>query len=86
MTEYAKVINRYFKNRFEGDSKMQSGTNKRLLTVEEFAMAIGKRPQTVRQKIWRREIPFLRIGRSVRFTQEMVDKILEGSLVPAIQR
>ena len=65
---------------------MQSGTNKRLLTVEEFAMAIGKRPQTVRQKIWRREIPFLRIGRSVRFTQEMVDKILEGSLVPAIQR
>ncbi len=58
----------------------------RLLTVEEYAVATGKRPNTIRQKIWRREIEFLRIGRSIRFTEAMVNKALEGSYVPAISR
>jgi len=58
----------------------------RLLTVEEFATRTGKKPATIRQKIWRREIDFLRIGRSIRFTEEMVSKVIESAFVPAIQQ
>jgi hypothetical protein len=36
----------------------------RLLTVDQFAEAIGWKPATVRQKVWRREIDFVRIGKS----------------------
>jgi hypothetical protein len=35
--------------------------------VEQFAEAVGWKPSTVRQKVWRREIEFARIGRSIRF-------------------
>jgi excisionase family DNA binding protein len=41
--------------------------SKGLLTVEQFADAVGLKPATVRQKIWRREIEFVRIGRAIRF-------------------
>jgi excisionase family DNA binding protein len=58
----------------------------RLLTVEQYAEATGKKPNTIRQKIWRREIDFLRIGRSIRFTDSMVEKALENSYVPALNR
>jgi excisionase family DNA binding protein len=73
-------------NHVGGKDSMASVANHRLLTVEEFAERIGKRPQTIRQKMWRREIDFLRIGRSIRFTEEMVEKALQAAFVPAIER
>ena len=39
----------------------------KLLTVEEFAAEVGWKPATVRQKVWRREIEFVRVGRCIRF-------------------
>jgi len=65
---------------------MQSISRQRLLTVDEFAAAVGKRPATIRSQIWKREIDFLRIGRSIRFTEEMAQKALECALVPALER
>lgn len=57
----------------------------RLLTVEEFAAATGWKPSTVRQKVWRREIDYLKMGRSIRFKQETVDKLIERATIPALE-
>jgi excisionase family DNA binding protein len=57
-----------------------------LMTVEQFAEAVGLKPATVRQKIWRREIEFVRIGRAIRFRQETAEKLIEHGTVPAVDR
>jgi excisionase family DNA binding protein len=52
-----------------------------LLTVKQFAYAVGLSPKTVRQKVWRREIEHIKIGRSVRFSPEMVQKLIDAGTV-----
>jgi excisionase family DNA binding protein len=56
---------------------------KGLMTVEQFAEAVGLRPATVRQKIWRRELEFVRIGRAIRFKPETAEKLIDAGTVPA---
>lgn len=58
----------------------------KLLTVEEFAAALGWKPSTVRQKIWRRELDYVKIGRSVRFKPETVQRLIDAGTVPALER
>ena len=58
---------------------------KGLMTVEQFAEAVGLRPATVRQKAWRREIEFVRIGRAIRFKPDTAEKLIEAGTVPARQ-
>lgn len=58
---------------------------KGLMTVEQFAEAVGLRPATVRQKIWRRELEFVRIGRAIRFKPETAEKLIDAGTVPARQ-
>ena len=60
-----------------------SAVKRGLMTVEQFAEAVGWKPATVRQKIWRREIEFVRIGRSIRFRPETAEKMIEAGIVPA---
>lgn len=60
--------------------------NNKLLNVEEFAAAVGWKPATVRQKVWRREIDFVRMGRSIRFKPETVQRLIERGTVPALER
>ena len=57
-----------------------------LMTVEQFAAAMGWKPSTVYQKVWRREVEFVRIGRSVRFKPETVERLIEAGTVPALER
>jgi excisionase family DNA binding protein len=61
---------------------MSTLVRKRLLTVDEFATATGQKPATVRQKIWRRELEHVHIGRSVRLRAELVDELIERGTVP----
>lgn len=58
--------------------------SKALMTVAEFALATGWKPATVRAKIWRREVEFVRMGRSIRFKPETVEKLIEGGTVTAL--
>jgi excisionase family DNA binding protein len=51
----------------------------RLLTVDEFAKLTGYKPATVRMKIWRKEWPCIRLGRSIRLEEETLNKLLEAS-------
>lgn len=58
---------------------------RRLLTVDEFAAATGLKPRTVRQKIWRRELEHVHIGRNVRLRADLVDELIERGTVPAVE-
>ena len=56
----------------------------RLLTVEEVSRLTGWRPSTIRQKIWRRELPYIKLHRSIRFREDEIAKLIEeGSVMPA---
>ena len=62
-----------------------STAKKGLMTVEEFAESVGLKPATVRQKVWRREIEFVRIGRAIRFKPETAEKMIEAGTVPPLE-
>jgi hypothetical protein len=49
----------------------------------QVARALGLRPKTIRQYCWMRKIPFLKIGRSVRFVPSTIRKILDEASIPA---
>ena len=53
-----------------------------LLNVAQFAELTGWKPSTVRQKVWRREIEFVRMGRSIRFRPETAERLIERGTVP----
>lgn len=57
----------------------------KLLNVEEFAEAIGLKPATVRQHVWRRQVEFVRVGRAIRFKPETVQMIIERGTIPAAE-
>lgn len=60
-------------------------THRRLLNTEEFAAALGLSPKTVRQWTWTRKVPFVRVGRSIRFRPETVTEIIDRGAVPALE-
>jgi excisionase family DNA binding protein len=62
-----------------------SRTRRKLLTTDEFADALGLSPKTVRQWTWMRKVPFVRVGRAIRFQPETVDEILNRGTVPALE-
>ncbi len=49
----------------------------RLLGVREAAEYLGTTPSTLYSKVWRREIPFIKWGRSVRFDKADLDELIE---------
>lgn len=60
------------------DDKIQTDTFfEKLLTVEELAEALGLAPQTIRNWVALRKIPFLRIGGKTRFRKRSIEMWLE---------
>lgn len=47
-----------------------------LLTCEDIAKIIGRTPRTIQRWARDRTVPHIRIGRTIRFTQDQVDEIL----------
>jgi len=71
--------------RAQGRSQEPSGEEmSNLLNVEEFAEAIGLKPATIRQQVWRRQVEFVRVGRAIRFKPETVQKIIARGTVPTL--
>ena len=58
----------------------------KLLSVAEFAEAVGLSPKTIRQWVWMRRVPYVRVGRAIRFRRETVEEILRRGEVPALDR
>jgi excisionase family DNA binding protein len=55
----------------------------RLLNIKEAARFLGTTDKTLYSKIWRREIPFVKLGRSVRFDVRDLEALIERSRVKA---
>jgi hypothetical protein len=53
-----------------------------LWDTQQVAVAMGKQEKTVRQMVWRRQIPFLKINRSIRFRPSVIRSLLEAAEVP----
>ena len=55
----------------------------KLLRVEEAAERIGCKPATIRAKILRREITYVKLGRSVRIPESAIMRLIEENTIPA---
>lgn len=53
----------------------------RLMKVTEAAKYMGTTPATLYSKACRREIPFVKLGRSLRFDRRDLDRLIEESKV-----
>jgi hypothetical protein len=65
-----------------GDMK---AAQRNLLNTAEFAAAPGLCPKTVRQWVWTRRVPFVRVGRAIRFRAETVTEIIDRGSVAAVE-
>jgi excisionase family DNA binding protein len=62
-----------------GDHPAACGS--RLLNVKDAARYLGTTPASLYTKIWRRELPYIKLGRSVRFDIADLNSLIEGSRV-----
>ena len=53
----------------------------RLLTVEQLSELTGWKVATIRQKVWLRQLPYIKLGRSIRFKEAEILKLIEESSV-----
>jgi excisionase family DNA binding protein len=53
----------------------------RLLNVREAARLLGTTPKTLYTMVWRREIVFVKIGRSLRFDVKDLEQMIEQARV-----
>jgi excisionase family DNA binding protein len=50
-----------------------------LLTTDQVAKILGMKPQTIRTWCFYRKVPFLKLGKSVRFEPSVVRELIERS-------
>ena len=62
-------------------SNPQRGTTQ-LLTLQDAAARLCMSDEWLRKKVQRREIPFIRLGRCVRFTEAHLAQIIAGGEQP----
>jgi excisionase family DNA binding protein len=62
-----------------GDDRPQGET--RLLTVRQAAEYLGTTPATLYTKVWRREVAFIKLGRSLRFDVRDLDAMIEANKI-----
>jgi excisionase family DNA binding protein len=57
---------------------------RRLLTVRDMAECLGTTMGAIYQMVSRRQIPFVKIGRSTRFDKEAIDAWIKAHSKPTI--
>ena len=67
------------------DKKQPGREEVRLLNIKEAARFLGTTDKTLYTKIWRREIPFIKLGRSVRFDVGDLEALIERSRIEAVE-
>lgn len=65
------------------ESRRSSG---RLLTIEEAAERLGVTPRMIRRLTTSRRLPFVKVGRLVRFREADLVEFVEAWTVPAVDR
>jgi excisionase family DNA binding protein len=61
---------------------MDTQSTKRLLTVQEAAQLLAVSVSTLYGWVWQRRIPFIKIGRAVRFEVADLEKFIQGNRIP----
>jgi excisionase family DNA binding protein len=54
----------------------------RLLTISQAAERLGLKPATVRFWVWARKIAYVKVGRSVRISEGVIEEIIARGTVP----
>lgn len=54
------------------------------MDVSEVAAYLNLKPSKIRKMVFRREIPYVKIGRLVRFKRQAIEAWLEGLSAPSI--
>ena len=57
---------------------------KRLLNVEETAAYLGLKVDTIYKKARLRELPFVKVGRALRFDKQALDRLIEQHTIKTI--
>lgn len=65
------------------DSRSRSG---KLLTIEEAAEQLGVTPRMIRRLTAGRRLPFVKVGRLVRFREADIAQCVDEWTVPAVER
>jgi len=63
---------------------MMDKSTKRLLTLMECETRTGRKVSTWRKAIAQRRIPFVRLGRSVRIPEEVIEQMITQGYRPAL--
>jgi excisionase family DNA binding protein len=65
---------------------MSARRSAQLLSIEEAAEALGVTPRMIRRLTASRRLPFVKVGRLVRFREADIGRFVDESTVPAINR
>lgn len=57
-----------------------------MLDIVEAAKRLGVSPLTLRSRIYKRELPYVKVFRTVRIAESTVTDILKRGAVPALDR
>ena len=60
---------------------MKSSNIERLITIAEAAGVLNVKPSWVRKAIFRKEIPYIKVGNHVRFREEDLTSWIKGNRV-----
>jgi excisionase family DNA binding protein len=55
----------------------------KLLRVDEAAERLGLKPATIRARILKRQVPYVKLGRSVRLRESMIMAMIAAGEIPA---
>lgn len=64
-----------------------AGSEKRaqLRSLPEAAESLGVTVKCLRGWVWRRSIPYVKVGRAVRISDETIQKIIDRGTMPALE-
>lgn len=65
---------------------MRARRSAQLLSIEGGAEALGVTPRMIRRLTASRRLPFIKVGRLVRFREADIGRFVDASTVPAINR
>ena len=63
---------------------MASSNTVRLRSLPEAAERLGLSVKCLRGWVWRRSIPYVKVGRAVRISDETIEKLIQAGTVPAL--
>jgi excisionase family DNA binding protein len=55
-----------------------------MLTIEEAAKVLGVKSSTIRSWVWKRQIEFVKISRSVRIPDKVIERLILSGTRPAL--